>query len=103
MPLTSKIPTRFTAPVHKLLFAGLLTCATGALTAGALAASALPAYTPHGTPMQFTHNSAIAAEQPMPPMPEQTYDASLHEGAVAVESTSGFAGIDPIITGPSSQ
>lgn len=101
-----------------LLLAGLVSygAATGALVSDALAASVIPAQT------TLTHVSFIIAgstdttgskqtiiapkaviAQPMPPMPEQVYNAQLHEGSVALNADASFTGIDPFITGPVSK
>lgn len=78
---------------------------TGALVAGALAASVLPAQAPlTDTSLIMLKSGNIEAEtlsaQPMPPMPDHAYDAQFHEGAVDLDATTSFAGIDPFITGP---
>ena len=116
MPAMSKITTRYFAHVSaslaklripsrmtSVLLAGLLGSgvSAGALVAGALAASVLPAQAPLSKPSALTlKTDTIAAAQPMPPMPDQVYDAQFHEGAVDLSVATNFAGIDPFITGP---
>lgn len=78
----------------------------GALVAGALAASVLPAQTPLTQSKLImiktgdTSAMETALAQPMPPMPDQAYNAQFHEGSVALNADTSFAGIDPFITGP---
>jgi len=102
--LTAPLQANTHRPFGKLLLAGLLSygVTTGALIAGALAASVLPAQTPltqSGLTMQ-TGQSGQHNAQPMPPLPDQPYDARFNEGAVTLEDSTAFAGIDPFITGP---
>jgi len=84
------------------LLAGLLgySIGAGALLAGALAASVLPAQAPLSEIGLTLQTEQTAAAQPMPPMPDQVYDARFHEGAADLEQPASFAGIDPFITGP---
>lgn len=104
-------------PMHRnnLLVAGILTlgltCSiTGISAISALAAAALPAQilqSPAPTSnlqmanLQMESSAEASAQsQPLPPMPVATYDARLHDGLVALDMNSGFAGIDHFITGP---
>ncbi len=86
-----------------VLLAGLLGSglSAGLLVAGALAASVVPAQAPLTVPsLQMHKTTDIAAMQPLPPLPDQPYDAQFHEGSVDLDSPANFAGIDPFITGP---
>lgn len=84
------------------LLAGLLgySICAGALVAGALAASVLPAQTPLSETVLTLQTQQTSVIQPMPPVPDQSYNAKFHEGAVDLDQPENFAGIDPFITGP---
>lgn len=107
---------RKTMRLSNLLLASMLGygITAGALVAGALAASVLPAQTPltqtqlvmvktgdsSATHSQMIPATEMSLAQPMPPMPDQAYNAQEHEGSVALDIDTSFAGIDPFITGP---
>lgn len=99
---TSATLLRLPRRAGNFLLAGLLgySIGAGALIAGALAASVLPAQAPLPETELTLQTEQTAAEQPMPPMPDQVYDARFHEGAADLEQPASFAGIDPFITGP---
>lgn len=90
----------------------LATGLTVSLVAGALAASVQSAQAPVANTVLIMDQSSAASPapeqvipapaliQPMPPMPDQHYNAQLHEGAVELNADASFAGIDPFITGP---
>ncbi|WOC17259.1 hypothetical protein [Pseudochrobactrum sp. MP213Fo] len=90
----------------------LATGLTVSLVAGALAASVQSAQAPVANTVLIMDQSLAAPPvpeqvipvpaliQPMPPMPDQRYNAKLHEGAVELNADASFAGIDPFITGP---
>ncbi len=89
--------------VGRFLLASLLgySVSAGVLIAGALAASVLPAQAPlPDTSLTMLKSEKSVATQPMPPLPDQIYDARFHEGAVDLNTAASFAGIDPFITGP---
>lgn len=112
----SSTEKRLYSRMSSLLLAGMFGygITAGALVAGALAASVLPAQAPRAQShlvmiktgaqsapaSQTIPSPAISSAQPMPPMPAQAYDAQFHEGSVALNSDTSFAGIDPFITGP---
>lgn len=116
MSVTGKIMTRYLSPLSasvarlrlpsragNFLLAGLIGygVSAGVLIAGALAASVLPAQAPlPDTSLTMLKSEKSVAAQPMPPLPDQIYDARFHEGAVDLNTTASFAGIDPFITGP---
>ena len=115
MSVTGKIMTRYLSPLSasvarlrlpsragNFLLAGIIGygVSAGLLVAGALAASVIPAQAPLPDSALTLQTTKTAAAQPMPPMPEQAYDARFHEGAADLEQPASFAGIDPFITGP---
>lgn len=118
--IASSTEKRLYSRMSSLLLAGMLGygVTAAALVAGALAATVVPAQAPRTqsslvmikTGDHSAHasqripapspSSEITLAQPMPPMPAQAYDAQFHEGSVALNSDTSFAGIDPFITGP---
>ncbi|WP_439272706.1 hypothetical protein [Pseudochrobactrum sp. HB0163] len=80
----------------------LLACLLGSgLSAGAFAASFLPAQAPLTKPgLKISAAESLAEAQPMPPLPDQAYNPQLHDGLADLNNPENIAGIDPFITGP---
>lgn len=80
----------------KILLTGIL---AGSLTVS-LAMRSFAAAVPTAPLAQQSHQTLTSPHiQPMPPMPDQAYDARIHEGSVELDADVSHVGIDPFITG----